>query len=126
MLTVHEKSIKVIEFSGKDFKMWSQKFCARANRKGYLTLLIGIQVIPTISQYIVTEGDPTDATNKPIINLWKLNKLAYEDIILSINHTINQGKTAFHWVDNSITPEQPGGNCKIAWQKLRQKAEVSP
>ena len=24
-------------------------------------------------------------------------------------------------MDNSVTPEQPDGNCKIAWQKLTQK-----
>ena len=95
MSTVDAKSIKVIEFSGKDFKIWSQNFCARAIRKGYLTLLRGIQTIPTISQYIAAEGNPTVATNKPIIKLWKLNKLAYKDTILSINYTINQGKTAF-------------------------------
>ena len=41
--------------------------------------------------------------------------------ILYINHTTNQGKTPFHLVDNSVTPEQPDDNCKIAWQKLTQK-----
>ena len=120
MSTVDEKSIKVIEFSGKDFKIWSRKFCARANRKGYLTLLRGTQAIPTLNQYIAAEADPSNATNKITIKLWKLNELAFEDIILSINHTTNQGKTAFHLVDNSITAEQPDGNCKIAWEKLTQ------
>ena len=115
MSAVDEKSIKVIEFPGKDFKIWSRKFCARANRKGYLTLLRGIQTIPTISQYIAAEGDPTTAANKSIIKLWKLNELEYKNIILSINHMTNQGKAAFHLVDNSVTPEQPDGNCKIAW-----------
>ena len=42
-------------------------------------------------------------------------------LFLSINHTTNQGKTAFHLVDHSVTPEQSDGNCKIAWQKLTQK-----
>ena len=107
MSTVDEKSIKVIEFSGKDFKIWSRKCCARANREDYLTLLRGIQTIPTIDQYIAAEGDTTTATSKSIIKLWKLNELAFEDLILSINHTTNQGKTAFHLVDNSVTPEQP-------------------
>ena len=46
--------------------------------KGYLTLLRGIQTIHTISQYIAAEGDPTDATNKSIIKLWKLNEMAYK------------------------------------------------
>ena len=89
MSTVDKKSIKVIEFSGKDFKIWSRKFCARANRKGYLTLLRGTQAIPTLNQYIAAEADPSNATNKITIKLWKLNELAFEDIILSINHTTN-------------------------------------
>ena len=89
MSSVDKKSIKVIEFSGKDFKIWSRKFFARANRQGYLTLLRGIQTIPIISQYIAADGDPTTAANKSVIKLWKLNKLAYENIILSINHTTN-------------------------------------
>ena len=89
MSTVDEKPIKIIEFSGKDFKIWSRKFCARANRKGYLTLLRGIQTIPTIDEFIAAEADPSDANNKTIIKLWKLNELAFEDIILSINHTTN-------------------------------------
>ena len=83
--------------------------------------LRGIQTIPTIDQYMAAEADPSDASNKSIIKLWKLNELAFEDIILSINHTTNQGKTAFHLVDNSVTPQKPDGNCKIAWQKLTQK-----
>ena len=121
MSTVDKKSIKVIEFTGKDFKIWSRKFCARANRKGYLTLLRGIQPIPTLTEYLAAEANPSNATNKNTIKLWKLNELAFEDIILSINHTTNQGKTAFHLGDNSITAEQPDGNCRIAWEKLTQK-----
>ena len=77
--------------------------------------------MPTIDEYIATEANPSNASNKSIIKLWKLSELAFKDIILSINHTTNQGKTAFHLVDNSVTPQQPDGNCKIAWQKLMQK-----
>jgi hypothetical protein len=29
-----DKSIKVIEFKGVEFKVWGQKFLARENRKG--------------------------------------------------------------------------------------------
>ena len=89
MSTVDEKSIKVIEFSGKDFKIWSRKFCARANRKGYLTLLRGTQAIPTLSEYIAAESNSSNATNKITIKFWELNELAFEDIILSIKHTSN-------------------------------------
>ena len=40
-MTSEEKSIKVIEFTGADFKIWSKKFVACANRKGYKDLLEG-------------------------------------------------------------------------------------
>ena len=115
-------SIKFIEFSGKYFKIWSQKFCAHANRKGYYTLLRGIQTIPAISQYIATGGDPTNATNESIIKLWKLNELAYEGIYyLSTVLPTEAKQPSIYLVDNSVTLEQPDGNCKIARQKPTQK-----
>ena len=52
--------------------------------------------------------------------------MAYEDIILSNNHTTNQGKTAFHLVDDSVTVEQTGGNCKTVWQKLTHLPKTAP
>jgi len=41
-------SIKVIPFSGKavDWPVWSEKFLARARRKGYKKILIGKVVVP--------------------------------------------------------------------------------
>ena len=50
-MTSEEKSIKVIEFTGTDFKIWSKKFVARANRKGYKGLLEGTEPILTKSKY---------------------------------------------------------------------------
>ena len=56
---------------------YSKEFCSKANRKGYLILLKGIQTIPTLDQCIVAEADPTDATNKTTIKLRKLNKSTF-------------------------------------------------
>jgi len=41
-------SIKVIPFSGKavDWPVWSEKFLARARRKGYKKILLGKEVVP--------------------------------------------------------------------------------
>ena len=41
-------SIKVIPFSGKavDWPVWSEKFLARARRKGYKNILLGKEVVP--------------------------------------------------------------------------------
>ena len=40
-------SIKVIPFSGKavDWPVWSEKFLARARRKGYKKILLGEEVV---------------------------------------------------------------------------------
>ena len=115
-----EKSIKVIEFTGEDFKIWSKKFVARANRKGYKGLLEGTDPIPTKSEYEAAESESND-TQKKTRRAWKLNELAYEDILLSINCSTSSGKTAFNLVDNCVTSDQPDGNCKLAWERLTSK-----
>ena len=115
-----EKAIKVIEFTGTDFKIWSKKFVARANRKGYKGLLEGTEPIPTKSEYSVAESESNE-TQKKTRRAYKLNELAYEDILLSINCSTSSGKTAFNLVDNCVTKDQPDGNCKLAWERLTSK-----
>ena len=122
MSSLEQKSIKVIEFTGKDkdWKIWSRKFLAQANRKGYKKLLSGATAIPTESEYTAAAGGSTDA-EKLTVKLWQLNELAFEEILLSINGQTKQGKIAFNLVDNCTTAEQPEGNCKIAWERLVHK-----
>ena len=122
MSSLEQKSIKVIEFSGKDsdWKIWSRKFLAQANRKGYKKLLSGATAIPTESEYTAAAGGSTD-DQKLTVKLWQLNELAFEEILLSINGQTKQGKIAFNLVDNCTTGDQPEGNCKIAWDRLVHK-----
>ena len=49
------------------------------------------------------------------------NKEAFEDVILSINHTTKQGKVASSLVKNCKTSDYPEGNCKLAWDRLEAK-----
>ena len=119
-MSSEEKSIKVIEFTGADFKIWSKKFVARANRKGYKGLLEGTEPIPTKSEYDAAESE-SSASQKKTRHAYKLNELAYEDILLSINCSTSSGKTAFNLVDNCVTSDQPDGNCKLAWERLTSK-----
>ena len=58
MSSLEQKSIKFIEFTGKDkeWKLWSRKFLAEANRKGYKKLLSGAEAIPTKSEYTAAAG----------------------------------------------------------------------
>ena len=113
------KSIRVIEFSGKtsDWEGWSEKFLARGKRKEYKKILLGKVRVPTQSEYEKAIED----NNKEKIKIGDLNEEAFEDIILSINHTSNEGKVAFSLVRNCKTDEYPEGNCKLAWDRLVAK-----
>ena len=96
-----EKSIRIIEFSGKqsDWDGWSEKFLAKAEHKGYRKLLLckksksGFDIVPTESEYDAAEAKTSkDADDKKIIALAKLNRLAFMDLILSIDHKSSRGK----------------------------------
>ena len=91
---------------------------ARANRKVYFGILRGDEKIPTLTEYQAANTNPDYANKKQIVKFWKLNELAFEDIILSINADTRQGKTAFHLVDNCVTKDQPHGNSRLAWERL--------
>jgi hypothetical protein len=110
------------EYQGYDWKIWSRKFLAQANRKGYKKLLSGATAIPTESEYTAAAGGSTD-TEKLTVKLWQLNELAFEEILLCINVQTKQGKIAFNLVDNCTTADQPKGNCKIAiaWERFVHK-----
>jgi hypothetical protein len=99
-----ERSIRVLPFSGKssDWKIWSRKFLARANRKGYKSLLLGKDVVPKELEYELTTGE-MNISEKKTIKLWMLNKHAFEEILLSIEGQTSSGKVAFNLVDNCTT-----------------------
>ena len=103
-MTSEEKSIKVIEFTGLDFKIWSKKFVARANRKGYKGLLEGTDPIPTKIEYKTAKSESNEMQKK-MRRAYKLNELVYEDILLSISCSTSTGKTAFNLVDNCVTSD---------------------
>ena len=49
-----------------------------------------------------------------IVKLGELNKLAYEDLILSINTSSSVGKVMFGLAKNAKSEDFPEGNCKVA------------
>ena len=115
-----EKSLRIIEFSGKDWEVWSEKFKARGKRKGYTKLLLGKAKVPTLSEYSLAELGDSDA-DKETVKLGDSNALGYEDLILSINGSTKAGKVAFNLVKNCKTDEFPEGNYKLAWDRLVNK-----
>ena len=91
--STHLKKILFLDFDGKanNWEGWSEKFLARAKRKGYKELLMGTKAIPTKDALAADQVDPKD------VEIGDLNEEAFEDIILSIDHSKPTAKIAFPW-----------------------------
>ena len=97
-----EKSIHIIDFMGKkaEWESWSEIFISHGKHKGYKKLLVssrsmlGMDKIPTQDKYENALIGNIDL-DKKILKLSELNKLAYEDLILSINTSSSVGKVEF-------------------------------
>ena len=111
-----EKSLRVIKFSGsaKDWEIWSEKFNVRGIRKGHTNLFLGKVKIPTQDELTAVEDGGSDS-DKKVPKIGDLNKLGYQDLILSINGESTAGRVAFNLVKKCKTPDFPEGNCKQAW-----------
>ena len=106
------KTIRVIKFDGKrdEWEGWEESFLAKGDSQGYKELLlckkneVGVDKVPTASEVEDVEAkskSSRDADDKSILALWDINKLAYRDLILSINHKTKEGKVAFKIVKNT-------------------------
>jgi len=107
-----EKAIRIIAFNGKatNWPIWSGKFLARSQRKGYKGILQG------------TEKRPTETGAKLTKKQYDtLNELAYEDLILSIDGNTDAGRVAFGVINNARSTEYPEGDAMLAWKRLVSK-----
>ena len=128
-MTDTEKSIKVIPFSGKtvDWQVWSEKFLARARRKGYKDILQGTRTVPGDSVSLTKKADGSDRTSaemKRMTELREANEIAYEDLILSIDGTTDTGRVVFQFVRGAKTTEFANGDAREAWDRLIKKFEA--
>ena len=126
MSKIEERTIRVIEFSGKedDWKYWSVKSLARADLRGFGELLTGDKKLLTKSEFTAEESiDPATSDSKAIISLYELGKKAYDELILSCNTTTPAGKTAFSLISECRTADNPRGDATLAWKKLKHKYE---
>ena len=106
-----EKAIRILTFSGKkeDWMMWSDKFMAKAMMKGYDEVLDGTVIVPD------------DKTSRPTTEqeeARKMNKLAYNELILACTD-----KIAFGIVKNAKTKDLKRGDAKLAWERLKTRYE---
>ena len=110
-----EKSIKILTFSGKkeDWTMWSDKFMAKASMKEYDGILDG--------SIIITDDDSTTMTTaqkETLEKAKKLNKTAYNELILACTD-----KISFGIVKGAKTKKLPKGDAKEAWNRLKVRFE---
>jgi len=89
------ENLKVIAFSGKqdDWKFWEVKFLARA-RKGFREILLGKETIPKDDE----KFDLTDPKEMAKSKICDKNKLAFKELVLSIDTSSSEGHIAFQLV----------------------------
>ena len=99
-----EKSIRIIAFSGKqnDWRVWSQKFLAVAEKRGYRKVLTGALTLTSTSS----------AEEK------QLGINAYNDLLIAMTENIS-----FGLVDESKSSVYPDGDAAKAWKKLMKRLE---
>ena len=114
-----DKAIRVISFNGKqsDWAIWEEKFLARARRRGYKDIILGKTAIPADSATI----DTTTPAGKEQARIKKLNEVAFEELILSIDTKEGTGKTVFQLIKGCKTTDLKDGDSKLAWSRLCTK-----
>ncbi len=65
-----DKSLQIVEFTGKHWDVWSETFLARGKRKGYTKILlcrkdqVGFDKVPTVDEYNSAVGSSDDEEKK--------------------------------------------------------------
>ena len=120
-MTEELKIGKVIIFSGKkvEWPLWSEKFLARANRKGYKGILVGTDIVPDDHENLSLE------TNKEVkrtkLELRRLNEEAYEDLVLAVDGKTDVGRLVFSLIKGSKSEDFAGGSAREAWKRILNK-----
>ena len=113
-------------FNGKTstYDYWNPKFAARACKKKTPPIFLAATLVPPESgndaALLVAKASRTDALKKTIRYL-DLNSLACDELIMSMDISIDKAKIAFQLVHNSCTAANPNGDAKIAWDRLKSK-----
>ena len=112
----------MIPFSGnkRDWPIWSEKFLARGDMKGYKDILLGKVKVPTDNDFNAMASGTEKTKAK---TLRKLNKDAFIDLLLSITAESETGRIAFQIVKGSKTKELSDRDARVAWKKLNSKFE---
>jgi hypothetical protein len=94
---------------GTEYRMWSEKFLARAHRKGYKEVLLGKVTPPKEDKTI----DESTVDGKKEAKARKQNEDAYMDLIAVMMDTV-----CFSKVSEAKTDDLPSGDANLAWKNL--------
>ena len=116
---------KIITFSGRrvEWPLWSEKFKARANRKGYKGILVGSHdyIVPTDNEDIELETDKEK--KRRMYELRRLNEEAYEDLVLAVDGKTDVGRLVFQLIRGSKSKDYAEGSAREAWKRITDKFE---
>jgi len=115
----NDKAFQVINFNGKqlNWPIWEEKFLACDRRKGYKDILLGKVEVPIDSTLI----DASTPAGKEQAKMRKLNDVAFEELILSVNTSEGTGKVVFKLIKGCKTADLKDGNSKLAWTRFCNK-----
>ena len=78
--------------------------------------------MPTRSEYLTAAAiDPPTPESKKTVKLYQAGNNAYNELLLSILHVGDAGRTAFLVVQQRVTTDNPRGDTVLAWTKLNAK-----
>ncbi len=117
MPKIKERTICVIEFSGKedDWKYWLVIFLTWANLRDFGELLVGEEKLPIKSEFTLAESiDPATSQSKETIRLYNLGKKVFDELVLSCNTTTPAGQTAFLIILECQTADNQKSDATLA------------
>ena len=112
-------TIRIISFDGSasNWPDWELKFLTRAQQKDFAGVLRGTVQAPPAAQSL----DESDAKEKILKKHRDANNYAYEELLLSIMTTTDEGRVAFHIVTGAADTDLLDGNAALAWKRLKDK-----
>ncbi len=115
----NKDTIQIISFDGSalNWPDWELKFLARAQQKDFAGILRGTMQVPLAAKsFNVSKPD-----EKILKKHRDVNNYAYEELLLSIMMTMDEGHVAFHIVTGAVDTDLPDGNAALVWKRLKDK-----
>ena len=105
-----DTAVKTKKFLGKDedWIYWAPLFLARADAKGYRSLIEGSDTVPP---------DADSTTDQSLLRARRLNKMGYSELLA----LCSDAKVAFLHVKKARSTELPNGDLKLAWKNLTDR-----